>query len=446
MASRTHDRQPLETAFLAAESRAGASLSIFGMAIMAVVLLFIRLTFGPLVEPAWLLDIWLVGMISIIAVWATAMAVYTRRRPDDAEVVGYWVRLGAWLQTALNIGIAISPWILLPNAEPALRSLTIILYIWYVSTEIMTSSAAVTMPAWEILMLTGSTAGFVLWSAPPYAMAQVVIIAMIGATMIGLRHLVRRSAQAAIKARVASEQAEAATRAALATVAAERDAKTRFIASASHDLQQPLHAASLFFEQVAAHVPQDHAVAGVRSALASTQALIGQMLDHLRLEAGAMPVRSRALDLAPLIAAVAAEQGPASRAAGMRIAAVPGRHAVVADPVLLRRALNNLVANAVRHARGERILVGARRAGGIVTLWVIDDGNGIGDAEPERLFDDYAQGQGIAPGGFGLGLASVRRSLALMGGSAGLDPRWRGGCAFYLRLPAAIPEALCRAA
>ena len=122
MASRTHDMPPLETAFIAAESRAGATLSLFGMAIMAGVLLFIRMVFGPLVDPAWLLDLWLVAMLSIIGVWAAAMVAFTRRRPDDAEIVRYWTRIGAWVQTGLNIGIAISPWILLPNAEPALRS------------------------------------------------------------------------------------------------------------------------------------------------------------------------------------------------------------------------------------------------------------------------------------------------------------------------------------
>jgi signal transduction histidine kinase len=72
-----------------------------------------------------------------------------------------------------------------------------------------------------------------------------------------------------------------------------------------------------------------------------------------------------------------------------------------------------------------------------VEIWVIDDGNGIADADVERIFDDYTRGtdHGSAErGGFGLGLPSARRMAELMSGTLDLDRRWTSGCAFVLRL------------
>jgi signal transduction histidine kinase len=441
---KTQEVDEVRVAVSASESRSAAVLSIFGMAILAVVLLFIQTTFEPVVKPAWRLDAWMTFMLAVSGSWAAAMVGFFMRRPDDAEMSRIWNPIGRWLQTALNVGFAVSPWVLLPDADPALRSLMTVLLVWFIATEVMTSSQATAVPVWEVVMLVGSTSGFIIWTGAPYAAVQAFFLAMIGLTMLGLRSLVRRTAVRAVEAKVLTERAAAITR-------AERDAKTRFIAAASHDLQQPIQAASLFFEHVLAadDAPsRARSIEGARAAFASTQALIGQMLDHLRLEAGAATARAEAVALGPLIAEVAAEHEPAARGAGMRLIARPSRGAVVADPVLLRRALGNLVANAVRHAGGERILVGARREGGRVTIWVIDDGRGIGAADAATLFDDYTQGavaRGPGRAGFGLGLASVRRSLELMGGTARYEPRWTSGAAFALTLPAAA-ERLAQAA
>jgi signal transduction histidine kinase len=125
---------------------------------------------------------------------------------------------------------------------------------------------------------------------------------------------------------------------------------------------------------------------------------------------------------------------------------MPSALAVSADPALLARAIDNLVVNAIRHSGGQRLLLGARRAGDGVAIWVIDDGRGVAAGERDRLFEDYAQGAQAGPGGFGIGLASVRRLLALMAGEAGIEPRWTGGAAFRLWLPAARPQLATLAA
>ena len=120
--------------------------------------------------------------------------------------------------------------------------------------------------------------------------------------------------------------------------------------------------------------------------------------------------------------------------------AMPSRLRVSADPVLLERAIANYIGNALRYAAASRILLGARRSGAVVRIWVIDDGVGTVPADRETLFDDYVQGSDhgdALPGGFGLGLSSVRRLAVLMSGNAGLDARWTRGSAFWLELPAA---------
>jgi signal transduction histidine kinase len=222
---------------------------------------------------------------------------------------------------------------------------------------------------------------------------------------------------------------------------AARDARTRFLASASHDLGQPLQAARLFFDQVLqspAGPARERAVRNVRWAFDNTEHLLGQMMDHLRLESGEVEARLAPLPLGPLIARVAEMHEPAARLKGVVIDALSTRFVVMADSALAERALGNLVANAIRHAKARRVLVGARRNGDRVRVWVIDNGVGIPDADRPRLFEDHVQGSNHGDeirGGFGLGLASCRRIAELMGGSAGHEPRWRNGAAFWIDLP-----------
>jgi signal transduction histidine kinase len=224
---------------------------------------------------------------------------------------------------------------------------------------------------------------------------------------------------------------------------AARDGRTRFLAAASHDLGQPLQAARLFAAQAmgsATGPARERAQRGLDWAFDATEQLLGQMLDHLRLEAGQVEARLAPLALGPVLAELAERHEPAARLAGLAISALPSRLEVTADRALLDRALGNLVGNAIRHAKARRVLVAARRHAGRVRIWVIDDGVGIPAVDAPRLFDDHFQGSNHGDeirGGFGLGLASTRRLAEVMAGRAGYDPRWRRGSAFWVELPVA---------
>ena len=432
---------------LSTELRGARAPTIIGIFIMSAVLVFVELAIRPQAAMPWTVDAWVAAMATVLAgaCWLVGRSTRGPGLPIQPDV-----RKAAMLQSAMSWLIVVSVWILLPPAGADLRALMLMMYVWYIATVVAASSAAVPVPARDIVLLTTSMVGWVLWDQPPHWIAWAVFLSMAGATMLAFRRLIHSAVVSAIEARVASELAEATTRAALAEAEAARVARTRFIASASHDLQQPLQAAQLFFETAVDTgdlARRTRAIEGARAAFASTSALIETMLDHLRLEGSTVRARSQPVALGPLIAAVAAEHAPAARAAGMQLRVSPTARMASADPELLRRAIGNLIANAVRHARGEHILIGVRPRRGALILWVIDDGEGIAAADAPHLFEDYRQGASTSPGGFGIGLASVRRSLALMDGAAGHEPRWTRGAAFWLRLAGVSEgEAFCEAA
>lgn len=431
----------LSLAARASAVRSGASFSIPGMMIMTAALLFVRWTFHPLVQPAWHLELWLVAMFTIVGFWLSAMIAFTVQRPGDAETVRDWPIYGRIAQNLLNIGIAASPWILLPQADIALQYFTTIMYVWYVAVSIMTGNPSTRLTAWEVLMLTGSVAGYAVYSEVEFGRPLAALLALVGASMLGLRTLVQRTVLAALEAEQMSAASEKATREALAVVASERDAKSRFIASASHDLQQPVYAARLGLEAALTLSDpgrRDKAVRGAVAALGSAQGLLDTMLDYLRLGAGDVVVQVRSLAVAQLFDSVANEYRAAAEAVDMRIRTVGGDSMnVAADPQLLGRALGNLVHNAIRHSGAGRLLLAARRRPHGVEIWVIDDGCGLGADAHQWLFEDFAKGNVSMQRGLGLGLASVRRQLALMRGSVSVSPRWKRGAAFVVCLPEA---------
>ena len=341
-----------------------------------------------------------------------------------------------WLGNAVTV---VAFWLEMPYADDALRLLVVIFLFGPITVEVLGSIQRPPARAgWVLtpLVLPVSTAFYFVVHWGRYSLPVLLFSLANAYVFMSLRRVVQRAVDRAYAARLTAE-------AALVQVAAERDAKTRFLASASHDLGQPLQAARLFFDQVmrSPDAPRREAAAQrVTWAFDSMAQLLRQMLDHLRLESGSVEAHLGPVAVGPLLARIAEMNEPAARLAGMAVLAVPSRLTAVADVSLTERVLGNLVGNAIRHAKGSRVLVGARRRAGQVRLWVIDDGAGIAEADADRLFDDYVQGSDHGDeirGGFGLGLASARRMAGLMDGAIGLDLNWRKGSAFWLELNAA---------
>jgi signal transduction histidine kinase len=386
------------------------------------------LIFSPLI-PHMRLNLFTLSTVIWQAGWLVTLVLLMARNPDKAEQDQIWWPIARIYGIGTICFMIWAVWLFMPYATEYLRLIFVLLSITFVSITIMTGTDTVNLDRFAAIGVLGSMAAYFLVYGGHYALVLAAFILAYAGAMLMLANNMRRSNAAMIAAKQEAE--------------AERDARAGFIASASHDLGQPLQAARLFFDQVLrseAGAKREKAVRGVSWAFDTSEGLLRQMIDHLRLEAGAVAAEMGDVALGGLIAQMGEHHEPAAQIAGVRIIALPSRLHVRADPALIERALGNLVGNAIRHAKAERVLIGARAHCGRVRLWVIDDGNGIPEADLPRLFTDYSQGSdhgNEVRGGFGLGLASALRIAELMGGSAGLEPKWVDGSAFWLELPAA---------
>jgi signal transduction histidine kinase/ActR/RegA family two-component response regulator len=224
-------------------------------------------------------------------------------------------------------------------------------------------------------------------------------------------------------------------------------AKTRFLASASHDLRQPVAAiglmVSLLREQLTTPALRKM-IDRVDEALASMEGLLKGLLDLSRLEAGTARARPQRVAVQALFDAIALHETESAERKGLRLRFRPTRLAVQSDPVLLEQVLRNLISNAVRYTERGGVLVAARGRQGQVLLQVWDSGIGIADADQASVFEEFVQLDNAAresARGFGLGLSIVRRSTRLLGHELTLRSVLGRGSCFSLVMPRASEAA-----
>lgn len=228
-------------------------------------------------------------------------------------------------------------------------------------------------------------------------------------------------------------------------------AKTRFLASASHDLRQPVVTISLLIDLLREQVPAPlrPMTDRVDEAVSSMEDLLKGLLDLSRLEAGTVRPRPQQVALQPLFDAIATHEGETARRKGLKLRFRPSGATVVSDPVLLDQILRNLVSNAVRYTEHGGVLVGVRRRGERLQLDVIDTGVGIAQEDQDAVFEEFVQldtpiGRprrtlGDSSRGLGLGLSIVQRSCALLGHRLLLNSRPGRGSRFSVQLDSATP-------
>lgn len=232
-------------------------------------------------------------------------------------------------------------------------------------------------------------------------------------------------------------------------------AKTRFLAAASHDLRQPIHALGLFTASLAAlarrgdiRAAEARGIADkLQAVIAALGGLLHGLIDVSRLDAGLVPVERRPISLSRLIAGLREEFAPQAQERGVELRAVASDGWVDSDPVLLKRILDNLLSNALRHAPGARVLLGCRRRGDVIEIQVVDAGPGIPAEQREAVFEEFTQlhnPQRDRDQGLGLGLAIVRRLANLLGHSVELQSNPGKGSVFSASLPRAAPPAASR--
>lgn len=216
--------------------------------------------------------------------------------------------------------------------------------------------------------------------------------------------------------------------------------RSRFVAAASHDLLQPLSAAKLFISSIAGEgldPAAQVALEKAQNALMSVEGLLDALLDISKLESGKAAVSVGAVSLERLLRTLAEEFTPMAAAKGLRLTVVPCSATVESDPAYLRRILQNLIGNAIRYTAQGRVLVGARRRGGVVRLEIRDTGPGIPEYAQNDIFKEFHRlnARASASEGMGLGLAIVERACALLGHPLGLASEIGRGTCFMVQLP-----------
>ena len=221
-------------------------------------------------------------------------------------------------------------------------------------------------------------------------------------------------------------------------------AKTRFLTAVGHDLIQPLHAAQLLTETMSQHLdsPFLHGFLGqIRGALDSTDDLLSGLLDISRLEAGGLVAEPRDFALSDVLEPLAREFSVLAADKGLRLRVVPTHAWVHSDPQLLRRILQNFLANAIRYTATGSVLLGARRIGDALRIEVHDSGPGIERAQRAAIFEEFRRGEGSAGAGLGLGLAIADRLSGLLAAPLSLHSVVGRGSAFAVTVQRAQPHA-----
>jgi len=404
-----------------------------------VMLVCLMITFLARKAPPWLTTGWLALVIAA----AVVRLIVIRRLPRLASIP---------LSTRLNIvaaiaglngvvhGLCIVFWPYLSDLQRALLTLIVLgscsiaivagagylrAYIAYLAP--MLGPVAV---AWTLAMNTQTSDGYL-----PDSVTALVIFAATAAQLIILaRDTFRgfcRAYDSRQRLRAALDSAEAANR-----------AKTRFLASASHDLRQPMHTLSLFAEALLMQKlePESRAIARrIDEALQTLGAELDALLDISKLDAGVVPVRESDFSLTRVLKRIVNDFESTARQKGLALCLeCPTPANVRSDPALLERVIRNLVDNALKYTDRGHVRVSAVACGTEYEVVVEDTGVGIPAHEQDRVFDEFYQVDNPhrdRAQGLGLGLSIVKRLTGLLDLSLQMQSSAGAGTRFQLRLP-----------
>jgi signal transduction histidine kinase/CheY-like chemotaxis protein len=223
--------------------------------------------------------------------------------------------------------------------------------------------------------------------------------------------------------------------------------KSEFLANVSHELRTPL-SAIIGFSQILLdgidgelNEEQQQDILQVNKSGQSLLALINQILDLSKIEAGKMELVVERVELPALINGVLESISPLAEEKGLRIETrfATGLSAVEADPARLKQILINLLSNAVKFTERGHIEVIAQPSGRMVRVSVKDTGIGITAEAQKVIFEEFVQGDGSSTrrhGGTGLGLSIVRKLVEMHGGAITVVSEPRMGSTFTFTIPA----------
>lgn len=223
--------------------------------------------------------------------------------------------------------------------------------------------------------------------------------------------------------------------------------KTRFLAAASHDLLQPLNAARLFSSALNARPPAEQEARElaerIDGALRSAEELLDGLLDISRLDTGSLKPEFDAVSATRLCASLQQQFAPLAAARGLQFRVRCPDLVVHSDRALLRRVLQNFLANAMRYTKSGGVLLSARRRGPTLQFQVWDTGPGIAPEHGKVVFEEFHRLEQPSPWGekgLGLGLSICDRIARMLHAPLALRSRPGHGSTFAVRVPLAHTE------
>ncbi len=273
-----------------------------------------------------------------------------------------------------------------------------------------------------------------------------VLIVFFGLILTGLARDTYRVFAESVLIRLQQNKSNQQLRQALSQAESAMAAKTRFLASASHDLRQPMHTLSLFGAALDKRPMDDEGrviVTQMNLALQSLSSQMDALLDISKLDANVVPVNNQVFALQPWLARLQREFQPAALRKQLLLRLdCPPEACVESDPVLLERVVRNLIDNAIKYTMRGQVAIEVNR-GQDEEVWrlsVRDTGMGIPEHEQQRIFEEFYQvgnPERDRAKGLGLGLSIVTRLVDLLDLHLGLRSAPGHGSSFMLNVTAA---------
>ena len=388
-------------------------------------------------------------LCGLVQIWLSLR--YVRnfwRDRDRVERIRIWIR--RWTALAVYAGIiwgVAGPAFLLPlSGISQVVTVAVVVAVTFASWPVYACWLP-SLTTFTVLSLTP----LVVAVAAQYRVSQLMIAIVILVSTIFILYSGRKLNELIVSAiltdaqnqrlverlRVEISRAENARR----TMQQESERRARFFAAANHDIRQPLQAMGIYLDILKRRAtPQTAPVIEQLSITSSAiSTLVEQVLTVTRMEFGQMELHPEHVSVPQLLKELADECRPIAEKKGLRLRAVSPSATILTDVVSVKRALKNLVSNAIAYSEADapvpEIVIGARRVGSKLTIGVYDCGPGISKEDRERIFGTFYRGQAgrARPGsGFGLGLSIVRGIARQLGVKLSMSSHLGRGSVFRL--------------